>query len=453
LPKLAGFVILRLTFFLLAVLVAGVFGQGPTPVKAGDLAPGIVWTSILQPASSASGGPENLLGRVTVIFLFPNVSSNPSLDSRWNLLLAQFADKPVNFVWITSESAPELAQSLQVHPVNGWLLLDSNWDTARAYGMETPGAWAHAVIVDPNGRIAGFTFLEPDEAQIKAVLEGRAIAIDGDANDAQMNEILAGRAVRLDAGPHRSPAPAEPKPDIPPSYEVHISPTTTRGTSSSAGPDHSVQLGFDLRTMLSIVTEKDPTRIVLPASLEIPSSPENKARYDFVLVLPREEDKATKSRLVQQGIEKYFQVSITVENRTTDVYVMTALEGKTPAAKDPDEAHGGFSSSSFSKRVEIATKESGIPPTIDELREAGMSRGISEISASNCTMDDFRRSLEDGLERPIVDETNLTGRFDLAVHGKARNTEEFLQLLRDQLGLVLTPAQRRIEMLVVKPTR
>jgi hypothetical protein len=70
---------------------------------------------------------------------------------------------------------PELAQWLQVHPVNGWLLLESNWDTARAYGMETSGA--NAVIVDPNGRIAGFTFVEPDEEQIKAVLEGRAIAI------------------------------------------------------------------------------------------------------------------------------------------------------------------------------------------------------------------------------------------------------------------------------------
>jgi AhpC/TSA family len=196
-------VISRLTFFLLAVLVASVFGQGPLPVKAGDLAPGIVWNGILQPVTFANSGPGNLLGRVTVIFLFPNVSSNPSLVSRWNLLLARFADKPVNFVWITSESGPELAQWLQAHPVNGWLLLDSNSDTARAYGMETPGAWAHAVIVDPNGRIAGFTFVEPDEEQIRAVLEGRTIAIDGDANDAQLNEILAGRAVRLDAGPHR----------------------------------------------------------------------------------------------------------------------------------------------------------------------------------------------------------------------------------------------------------
>jgi uncharacterized protein (TIGR03435 family) len=441
--------ILRLTFFLLAVIVAGVFGQGPTPVKAGDLAPGIVWTNILQPATPANSGLENLIGRVTVIFLFPNVSSNPSLVSRWNLLLAQFADKPVNFVWITSESGPELAQWLQIHPVHGGLLLDSNWDTARAYGMERSGAGAHAVIVDRNGRIAGFTFVEPDEEQVRAVLEGRAIAIDGDANDAQLNEIIAGRAVRLDAGPHRQPTSAEPKPEITPSYEVHISPTATRGTSSSAGPDYSVQRGFDLRTMLSMVTEKDPTRIILPASLE------NNARYDFVLVLPRAEDKATKSRLIQQGIEKQFQVSITPENRITDVYLMTALEGKTPAANDPKDAlGGGVSYGRFSKRVEIPPTEGGVPPIIDEIREAtgDLPAGVSEISAHG-TIDHFCRLLEDGLERPIVNETNLTGIYDLAVHGEARNTEEFLQSLRDQLGLVLTPAQRRMEMLAVKPIR
>jgi hypothetical protein len=80
---------------------------------------------------------------------------------------------------------------------------------------------------------------------------------------------------------------------------------------------------------------------------------------------------------------------------------MTALEGKTLAAKDPKEAHGGFSSSSFSKWVEIAPKEGGLPATIDEIRAvigdlpAGMG-GISEISAYNCTVDDFRRSLEEG---------------------------------------------------------
>ena len=75
---------------------------------------------------------------------------------------------------------------------------------------------------------------------------------------------------------------------------------------------------------------------------------------------------------------------------------------------------------------------------------------MSSISAKNTDMADFRRALEDGLGRPIIDETNLDGTYDLAVHGNARSTEEFLGMLRNQLGLVLTPEHRNIEMLVIK---
>ena len=76
---------------------------------------------------------------------------------------------------------------------------------------------------------------------------------------------------------------------------------------------------------------------------------------------------------------------------------------------------------------------------------------ISTISAENSDMDGFRRALEDGLGRPIVDETKLDGTYDLVVKGNARRTEEFLDMLRDQLGLVLSPENRSIEMLVVRP--
>src|SRR5258708_7276437 len=61
-----------------------------------------------------------------------------------------------------------------------------------------------------------------------------------------------------------------------------------------------------------------------------------------------------------------------------------------------------------------------------------------------------RRLLEDGLERPIIDETGLDGTYDLEVHGDARSNEECLDILRDQLGLVLTPEHRNIEMLVIR---
>jgi uncharacterized protein (TIGR03435 family) len=386
------------------------------------------------------------LGRVTVIAFLPNVSANERPVSEWNELVARFAGQSVNFVWIASEEESTLDPWLQKHPVSGWLLLDAKWDTARVYGVEGAGG----AIIDTNGRIAGFTFIIPTEREIRAVQEGRVLAIKGDPDDSQMNAILAGRAVRLEAEPHRWRQP-EAKPDIPPSYEVHISPSSTRGNFGFEGLDYFVQRGFDVRAMISKVYGKDPSRIVLPASLD------NGERYDFVVAAPRELGPEAMYRLVQEGIEKHFRVSMTVENRPMDVYVMTALDGKTPEAKTDEGGPGvGFIVGIGRSDLEYVVPADGAPPDIETLRKMASaldlsSGGISEISADNSTMDFFRLALERGLNRPIVDETNLKGSYDIEVHGKARSTDEFLQMLRDQTGIVLTPTRRDIEMLVVRP--
>jgi uncharacterized protein (TIGR03435 family) len=427
---------LRILLSLIVIAVASVFGQTPPPVKAGDLAPNLVWTRIL-----AGGNPGSLFGRVTVIGFFPAVSPNESLVSRWNELVAKFAGQPVHFVWIASQYQSSLDLWLEKHPVSGCLLLDPLGATAQAYGVEFGGA-----IVDGNGRVAGFTFALPEERQIKAAQEGRAIAIKGDADGSQLDAILAGRVVRLDSEPHRMHVP-EGKPHIPPSLEVRISPSKTSGTEETQGPDWWVQRGFDLKTVIAKVYEKDPSRIVLPATLQ------NEERYDFVLVPPHEIDPQAMRRLLQQAIEQYFHVSATVESRPVDVYVMTALEGKTPPAKTGDASMGGGSIGWSGTQFVVAGPPGGGHPTPEMVREAVSKHkpgAMSSISAHNTDMADFRRALEDGLGRPIIDETNLNGTYDLAVHGNARSTEEFLGMLRDQSGLVLTPEHRNIEMLVIR---
>ena len=422
---------------LVAITVACAFGQTPPPVKAGDLAPNLIWTRIL-----AGGDPGGLLGHVTVIGFFPVVSPNESLVSEWNRLAAKFAGQRVQFVWIASEYQPPLDSWLEKHPVAGCLLLDPLSATAQAYGVEFGGA-----IIDANGRVAGFTFMMPDENQIQAVQEGRAIAIKGDANDSQMEAILAGRAERLDAEPHRTPLP-EAKPDLPQSLEVRISPSKTNGTEDSQGPDWWVQRGFDLKSVIARAYEKDPSRIVLPEALQ------NEERYDFVLVLPHEMDLPAMRRLLQQAIEKHFHVSATIESRPADVYVMTALEGKTPPAKTGDASLGGGSIGWSTRQFTVAAPPGGGPPTPEMIRGAVTSlkkvAAMSTIFAGNADMAEFRRALEDGLERPIIDETNLDGTYDLATKESANSTEEFLGMLRDQLGLVLTPENRNIEMLVIR---
>jgi uncharacterized protein (TIGR03435 family) len=75
--------------------------------------------------------------------------------------------------------------------------------------------------------------------------------------------------------------------------------------------------------------------------------------------------------------------------------------------------------------------------------------GINSIDHS-MTMEQLCQVLEGGLDRPIIDETHLSGTYALNVHSEAVSTRDFIRVLCDRLGLVVTPARRDVAMLVVR---
>jgi uncharacterized protein (TIGR03435 family) len=432
----------RFLLFLLGA-VTTVLGQDTVPAKAGDRAPEIDWTKVVQSPESAKYQPS-LTGQYTVLQFVPPVTPNAQAIGQWNKLIAQFRDQPVQFVWIASENWSLVQPFLREHPMRGWLLIDEKNDIAREYGCEMGGD----VIVDPLGKIAGFTPF-PDPQQLSGVLDGKAVAIARGTEDHQVFKLLEGGKVRLEAEPERTDPPRSPeKPDIAPSYEVHISPSKTKGTDGSSGPDFWVQRGFGLKTMTSMVYEKDPSRVALPESLD------KDDKFDFVVVLPEERDEQTIHQLVQRAIEKKFNVSAVVESKPAEVYVMTAIKGKTPPAKTRPDSFGGGSTSSSGFEFSLPA---GTPPTpeamnkaVQELLKRPENIGIANIFAGNASMEQFRQDLERGLGRPVIDETGLEGVYDVEVQGNATNTDEFIRMLRDQTGLVLTAATRSIEVLTLK---
>src|SRR5271170_554521 len=78
---------------------------------------------------------------------------------------------------------------------------------------------------------------------------------------------------------YRSPS----KPGFPPSYEVHISPTTLEvgSTSGSSAPDYWTMRGFDLKTLIARTYGFDISRV------DFPDTNAAKKRYDMALVLPK----------------------------------------------------------------------------------------------------------------------------------------------------------------------
>jgi uncharacterized protein (TIGR03435 family) len=124
---------------------------------------------------------------------------------------------------------------------------------------------------------------------------------------------------------------------------------------------------------------------------------------------------------------------------------------KTPAAKTgPESLGGGFTGSTFELSLPPGTPPEAIDKALKELMKDPDSLGVSNISAGNTTIDEFRQTLERSLGRPIIDETGLDGVYDLEVRGDAKNTDEFIRRLSEQTGLVLTRATRNVEFLTLR---
>ena len=124
---------------------------------------------------------------------------------------------------------------------------------------------------------------------------------------------------------------------------------------------------------------------------------------------------------------------------------VTASDGKPPALKTPDPPAEGtiFSASniSFESRERVSQlADLQKPMSIDALQAISMAG----------SMDEFCRLIEDGLDRPVVNETNLNGAFEFSV-ATSPGKNDFLQRLRAQLGIAITTSQRTVEVLVIQP--
>ncbi len=441
----------RLLILLLSIAVTGVFGQDVFPglfgkiasrPKAGDLAPEITYAKVLHTAATEPWTAANLSGQVTVLFPFPYVSGNLNLVGEWNTLVGQFAGKPVQFVWVAGEKESTLLPFLQQHPMQGWVFHDPDKSTGRSYGLEQP----QAVIIGVDRRIVGFNRGSPlpSEDLIKAVLSDRITLIPPKPTLEGLKAFSESGRVLLSAEPERMSQPNDHRPDFSPSYTVHIAPAhdSVNGGDYAGGDYWSLQ-GYTIKRLLAQMLDLDPIRMDLPASID------TSTRYDVSIVLPKPEDEESKRSLIRQGVEDYFHLVMTRENRLRDVYLLTAPDRKPPASATDPLAGGGFSSSSSVGYSQIGGPD-GLPE--EQTHDIG---AITDIGLGGATVDEFCKMLEWDLDRPVVNETKLDGKFDFEVKDPGLSAQrlpkgDFVQRLRDQLGLVIAPAQRYVETTVYR---
>ena len=424
----------RLLLPLLVMVFTGEFGMyGPVTVhlKAGDFAPDVTFSKILNAPGPAPWSKPNLSGKLTVLSFFPDTSHNLQPVAQWNQVVEEFADKPVQFLWITGEEQSTLLPWLGQHPVKGWVLYDPQGQSGQAYGLELP----MAVIIDPDRRIVGFDVtMLPTPRTLNAALEGHITTAR--QSRATIKAFTANNLVLLDAEPRKWPRIEEHKPDFPPSYTLHVAPSQGEDRHNSSGPAFRNLKGYALKDAIQELYNVNPIRIHLPASLN------NGNSYDFALLLPEQEDASQMNDRMRQGIEEYFHVTAVREHRTLDVYVVTAPDRKPQAAK-PRADHEILSSKMSS--LEYATSGG---PEEEAVRSRPLNIGAIRSIRLDGTVDEFCHTLESELDRPMVNETNLQGEFEFDVENDQGAENTFLQRLRDRTGLVITPAKRNVEILV-----
>ena len=434
--------IVRYLVPVLATLVAagtfaqtGFFGPVTSTPKAGDLAPEISFDKVLSAPEGKSWIPSNLFGQMTVLSFFPNISLNLPPMMMWNALIDQFTGKSVQFVCITEEKESSLLPWLAEHPLKGFVLFDPGGATGRSYGLEMPAT----VLVGPDGRIIGFDrSVMPTSGLLNAALEGRITTTPLKPGAAEFRAFIESHKMLLDAQGPRVARPDEHKPHFPPSYTVHISPSESEGTGNYNGMDFWSLEGFDLKRLIGELYKVNPIRIELPASLD------DGKRYDFSLVLPENESQDQISGRFQKGIQDYFYLTAKRVDRLMDVYVVTAPTDREPPAVN-EQSGFGFGSIEFESPA-----GTGDPLNLaDKPRKFSISE-VSSISVEG-TVEEFCKTLERSLDRPVIDETHLQGQFAFRVERNSTGENDFLVRLREEFGLVIEPARRNVEVLVFNP--
>jgi uncharacterized protein (TIGR03435 family) len=187
---------------------------------------------------------------------------------------------------------------------------------------------------------------------------------------------------------------------------------------STAYPNNHTRilsLNLSLAQLVTSAFAYDQTRCVFPDPLPV-------ERYDLLFTLPEDYHPA-----LQAELHSRFGLSAQVEKRTVEVWL---LQVRTPNAPGLEKSTGDENSWRSS-------------PYETHLRGQRVA--------------DTLVWLENALGRPIIDQTGLTGRYDMDLNwqpGPGQSEADALrQALPDQLGLELVPGREPVDMLVVEKVK
>jgi uncharacterized protein (TIGR03435 family) len=214
-----------------------------------------------------------------------------------------------------------------------------------------------------------------------------------------------------------------------PADRVHISPTAMQANAIALekGSATWTARGYELKALIAEIYGVDERQV------DLAEASDTNARYDLTVALPREIAPDEMQRLLSDAIAQKFSLDIKPEVRSMYVFAVMAPNGPGSGLR----LHAGAGSADDGGEIKYAGR--------------GCSGVAAEgVSVTGKTIAEFARTLEPDMDRLVVDETKLPGTYDFQI-GKYSGQDELFRLLRDQLGLVVKPVERKVTVLRVRP--
>ncbi len=401
--------------------------------KVGENAPSFTLEELLQAPDGASKTLEELRGKIVVLEFWATWCAPCRGVRPWfNKLEEKFVDKSVVFISVTNEDEKTVRRFIRKNPIHGWIGLDTDGSMFKSYGIE---GRPRTVLIDREGKLVGWT--------IPHTLVNRPEILD---------ELLAGKHPKgISSSPITEPPDtiAEFRKDLAGGVSqsqttkslctIVVQPAVNREEPEVHTP--SVNTAYTVRHLG--VTKIEAIAGIFYVSyshIVWEATPVTDRRYDIAFEWLAK-DKRRGRDVLQQAVTGAFGLSAKSEKRLTDVYLLATIDGETPTL---EPAMQGL----------LFDKETGKSAPTKALLER--LKAGEELLISIGSTGSLARSLSSVFTIPVVDDVNVSGyyHFYFPFRFPPPSQEYALEVVQEALkrkyNLMLKPAKREVEMLVVE---
>jgi thiol-disulfide isomerase/thioredoxin len=387
-------------FLLLMVFANSAFAQ----VKNREAVPDINFKTVLN-APVKSIKLSELKGKIVLIEFWATwcgscLEAMPHLKQ-----LQENSPGKLQIIAVTDETAKRIGQYLAVKPSNLWIAID----TDRAFtGLFPHQLIPHTVVISANGQLIATTSPEDvTEKVIDSLWDKQEVHLAEKKDDTLDYEGLIKKYFfAADTVTNRF--------SMLPAIKGAPGLSTTWLSDSIFYGRRITCLNLSLTTLYRLANNDFPYSRTIDNTGESKKAP---ASYCLDLIVAHKKDLLP---TLQKELAKRFDLQAGIETQTKDVYVLKVT--------DPERV----------KKIPVNT--SG--------KKTYYARH-GEIDQQDMTMTDFAGYLETYCKGiPVVNETNISGNFDIKFSYQPENPASLTQILTD-MGLSLEKEQRKIDMLIL----